>query len=119
MTNLAYKAIRKAARLIERNKQRYNFFNGRAPTDEHNSACVLSWIGYFLGEESLMGGGFAAQIAERLTGLFGSPAWSTFYQRMDDFGVGDWRENHRLAAKALRLYADTYYKKEVKVRKTG
>ncbi len=119
MTNLEYKAFRKAARLIERNKQRYNFYTARAPTTEQDRACVLGWIGYFLKETSSVDANFATQVAKRLTGKPGAFSWYTFYQRMDNLVVGEWRENHRLAAKALRLYADIYHKKEDKVRKTG
>jgi len=109
MTNLEYRAFRKAARLIERNKQRYNFWEGKTPTEERGQGCPAAWIGYYLGMDS-----YAGEVTKERLGV----SLLVFLERLGVLVGEAWQENHRLAAKALRLYADKYYRKEVKVRKS-
>jgi hypothetical protein len=114
VTNLEYRAIRKAARTIERNKARYNFFRTARPESERDKGCVLGWIGYYLDLQTA-DHDFADATAAAL-GLkpnHYSIAAEVFYQALDRFDLGDelkgWRDDNKLAAKALRLYADKYY----------
>ena len=98
-------AILAAADHIERNPKDYDFMRWAVP-DGNCKACMLGWIGHFLG----MVGAVNNEVKRAI-----SPDndWDAFYCRVRDaLGSSRFQSDASEAAKALRLYADKYHPAE-------
>jgi hypothetical protein len=101
-------AILAAADHIEANPGDYNF-NEWAVPKPGCKACMLGWIGKFLGMED----GTCNNDVKRA--IAGSRQWDDFYWEVHK-ASGGWayQDSGAGAAKALRAYADAYHPAEVK-----
>lgn len=98
-------AVMKAAKFIEKNPERYNFFYGDKPAARGKQpACALGWIGYFLGVKR-RDWFYLDGVAERI-GL--GDGQHAFYDRMDRLSRGSWTSAASVCAKTLRRYATKY-----------
>lgn len=100
LTNQEYRAIRRAARHIERSKKRFDFWGSARPADINGVGCPAAWIGFFLDMPNDLYE-FAALVAKRL----GFRDLLSFLQELDAID-NDWHYNNRKAAKVLRQFAD-------------
>jgi hypothetical protein len=97
-------AIKKAALRI-RARTHYEFLTTTKPTDEKGQACLLGWIGYYLGLPD--DPDYPLLVAKTLyPGTSGASSMLQFFAALEQIDKGDWDDNNFLASKVLKKYAD-------------
>lgn len=105
----AREAILQAAAHIEQHPESYDFLVTEVPTKESRQrACVLGWIGHFLG---IAPGENVARVATAL----GHGSEYAIYSQMDEFDWDSrridlhWQRKPAIAARQMRQIATKYY----------
>jgi hypothetical protein len=116
----AYQAILKAADHIQAHPALFDFERTRVPGDCGTPGCALGWIGHFAGRTQariplLFGLSFLHRGIAIVTTEGGADSVITvtareFYERMDFLAVGNWRQDARVCAGAMRRYAESYHR---------
>lgn len=110
----AYIAINRAADHIERYPLAFNFDVVKFPEHPYDTACALSWIGYFAGYDPKNRHVGYHEVPTAVLG-FDRVDWtqyasvSEFYYRVGSCDIRWLRDAHR-CAKALRKYAEKYHR---------
>lgn len=106
-------ALLAAADHIDRNPDRFFFYENLIPEHLDDVGCALGWVGYFAGAkaEPLYGHNSIAvcEISGRTRSVaqwLGFDHDDEFYQMMDSQISPNWADQHRACARGLRKIAD-------------